>query len=102
MPQHGHLFSFVTLAEFNIESPVLTEQYDDADEDRNDGAGAETGGRHGSSGAAVPVVITGTNLDSDGGAVGQRRVPGVEHNDRDLVDACLQVGDPKFQLRIVT
>lgn len=54
---------------------VLTEQDDDADEDGDDGAGAQTGGRHGSGGAAVPVVVAGTDLDSDGGAVGQRRVP---------------------------
>lgn len=54
---------------------VLTEQDDDADEDGDDGAGAQTGGRHGSGGAAVPVVVAGTDLDPDGGAVGQRRVP---------------------------
>lgn len=88
------------IAESNIE--VLTEQYNDADEDRDDGAGAEAGGRHGSGGAAVPVVIAGTNLDPDGGAVGQRRVPGIGHNDGDLVHAGLQVGDPEFQLRVVT
>lgn len=82
-------------------SPLLTEQNDDADEDGDDGAGAETGGRHGSGGAAVPVVVAGTNLDSDGGAVGQRRVSGIKHSDGDLVHARLQVGDPKFQLRIV-
>lgn len=91
----------MTLTELNIASPVLTEQYDDADEDGDDGAGAETGGRHGSGGAAVPVVIAGTHLDPDGGAVGQGRVSGIKHNDGDLVHACLQVGEPKLQLRVV-
>lgn len=98
-PRRGDRLSSVTLTEVNSEA--LTEQYDDADEDRDDGAGAEAGGRHRSGGAAVPVVIAGTNLDSDGGAVGQRRVPGIKHIDGDLVHACLQVGDPKFQLRVV-
>lgn len=54
---------------------VLTEQDDDADEDRDDGAGTETGGRNSSGGAAVPVVVAGTDFDPDHGAVGQRRVP---------------------------
>lgn len=44
---------------------ILTEQDDDADEDRDDGARAQAGGRHGPQGGAVPVFIAGTHLDFD-------------------------------------
>lgn len=81
---------------------VLTQQYDDADEYGDDGPGAEAGGRHGPRGAAVSVVVTRTDFDSDHGAVGQRRVPGIGHDDGDLVHAGLQVRDPQPQLSVVT
>lgn len=44
---------------------VLTEQDNYADEYGDDSSGAETGGRHGPCGAAVPIIVTGTNFDSD-------------------------------------
>lgn len=72
----------------------LTEQYDDADEDGDDGPGAETGGGHGSGGAAVAVIVAGANFDPDHRAVGQRGVPRVGHDDGDLVHTGLQVRDP--------
>lgn len=78
--------------------PPLTQQYDDADEDGDNGARAQAGGGHGPGGAAVSVVVTGADLDPDHGAVGQRRVPRVGHDDGDLVHAGLQVGDPQPQL----
>lgn len=74
--------------------PLLTQQYDDAYEDGDDGARAQAGGGHGPSGTAVSIVVAGADLDPDHGAVGQRGVPRVRNNDGDLVDACFQVGDP--------
>lgn len=81
---------------------ALTEQYDDADEYSDDGTGAQSGGCHGPRGTAVPVIVAGTHFDSDHGAVGQRRVPRVGHDDGDLVHACLQVRNPQPELSIVT
>lgn len=82
--------------------PLLTQQYDDADENGDNGACAQAGGGHGPGGTAVSVVITGANLDPDHGAVRQWGVSRVRHNNGDLVDAGLQVGDPQSQLGEVT
>jgi len=70
---------------------VLTEEDDDADEDGDDGSGAQAGGRHGPEGGAVPVLVAGAHLDLDDRPVGQRRVPRVRHDDGHLVDAGLQI-----------
>lgn len=72
---YSHLNDDAIMIALVANTDGLTEQDDDADEDRDDGAGAETGGRNGSGGAAVPVVVAGTDFDPDHGAVGQRRVP---------------------------
>lgn len=73
---------------------VLTEQYDNTDEYSDDGPSAKASGCYSPSGAAVPVVVTGTHFDSDHRAVGQRRVPRVRHNDGDLIHTWLQVRNP--------
>ncbi len=64
---------------------VLTEQDDDADEDGDDGSSSEASGCHGPESGAVSVFIAGTHLHFDERPVGQRRVPRVRHNYRDLV-----------------
>lgn len=53
----------------------LTEQDDDADEDRDDGAGPQASRRHGPEGGAVAVFVAGTHLHFDDRLVGQWRVP---------------------------
>lgn len=44
---------------------LLTEQDDDADEDRDDGAGPQASRRHGPEGGAVAVFIAGAHLHFD-------------------------------------
>ena len=65
---------------------ILTEQYDDADEDGDDGSGSKASRRHGPQRGAVSVFIAGTHLHFDDRPVGQWRVPRVRHNYRDLID----------------
>ncbi len=88
-----HSYNDPTVCRFD-HRVVLTEQYNDADEYSDDGSGAKAGGCHSTCGAAVPVIITGTNFDSNHRAVGQRRVPGIGHYDGDLVHTRLQVRNP--------
>ena len=67
------------------EPAALTEQDDDAHQDGDDGAGSQASGCQGPEGGAVPVVIAGTHLQFDDRPVGQRGVPRVRHEHRDLI-----------------
>lgn len=48
----------------------LTQQDDDADEDRDDGARPQAGRRHGAEGGAVAMFVAGTHLYFDDRPVG--------------------------------
>lgn len=69
----------------------LTQQDDDADQDRDDGARPQAGRCHGAEGGAVSVFVAGTHLHFDDRPVGQRRVPRVRHHYGDLVHPRLQI-----------
>lgn len=71
--------------ECDITGKILTEQYDDADEYGDDGPGSQASRRHGPERGAVSVLVAGTHLHFDDRPVGQRRVPRVRHNYRDLI-----------------
>lgn len=72
----------------------LTEEDDDAEQDGNDGAGAQAGGNEELLIGAVPVLITLTHLHAQVGRVGHGQVAGVGDGDGDLVDASLEEADP--------
>lgn len=84
------------------ETETLTEEDDDAQEDGNDGAGAQTGGHDVLLVGAVPVHVALAYFNPQVGGVGHGQVARVCDYDRDLIDTALEIADLQAHLSVVT
>lgn len=82
-------------------SERLTEEDDDAEQDGDDGAGAQAGCHDVLLVGAVPVDVTLADFDSQVGGVGHGQVARVGDDDGDLVDAAFEEADLEAQLGVV-
>lgn len=80
----------------------LTQQYDDADKDRDDGASAQSTGNDALHVHAVSVVITLAHLDPQVGSVGHGEVSRVCDHDGNLIDSTGQGANLQAELSIFT
>lgn len=81
---------------------TLTEEDDDAEEDGDDGAGAQAGRHDVLLVGAVAVDVALAHFDPQVGGVGHGQVAGVRDDDGDLVDAVLEEADPQAHLSVIT
>lgn len=79
----------------------LTEEDDDAEQDGDDGAGAQAGGHDVLLVGAVAADVTLAHFDPQVGGVGHGQVARVGDDDGDLVDAALEEADLQAELCIV-
>lgn len=80
----------------------LTQQYDDADENSNDGSSAQSRNNQSLHAHTVSVVVTLTDLHLQVGQVGHGQVSRVCDCDGNLVDPTGQGADPQPELGIFT
>lgn len=81
---------------------TLTEEDDDAEEDGDDGPGAQAGRHDVLLVGAVPVHVALAHFDAQVGGVGHGQVARVRDDDGDLVDAAFEEADPQAHLGVVT
>lgn len=80
----------------------LTQHYDDADEDGDDGSSSQTSGDDSLHVDAVSVVVALAHFDPQVGRVRHGQVPGVCDHDGDHVDPTGQGSDPEAELSVVS
>lgn len=79
----------------------LTEENDDAEQDGDDGTGAQAGSHDVLLVGAVSVDVTLAHFDSQVGGVGHGQVARVCDDDGDLVDAAFKEANLQAQLGVV-
>lgn len=80
---------------------TLTEEDDDAQEDGNDGTGAQAGGHDVLLVGAVPVDVALAHFNPQVGGVGHRQIPRVCDYDRNLIDATFKEANLQADLSVI-
>lgn len=96
-----HSFPPAALSLVEWGSERLTEEDDDAEQDGDDGAGAQAGSHEVLLVGAVSVDVALADFDSQVGGVGHGQVARVRDDDGDLVDAAFEEANLQAQLGVV-